>query len=109
MDKFKLEYQPVCLRCRSIDFVYVVQMTRQVTQSYFDGLCLDCMERSKPKGKGLDDEYWRINANVNNRWDSRCRVRHGQPTWYVSWLGHNEVRQKLLKGVHGYVDEEKDE
>ena len=84
-------------------------MTRQFTQGYFDGLCLDCMDRSKPKGKDLDDEYWRINANANKRWDSRCRVHHGQPTWYVSWIGRDDVRQKLLKGAHGYHDDEEDE
>jgi hypothetical protein len=54
MRHFSFEYNPACPRCRSIDWNYVVQITRQATQGYFDGLCLDCMDRSKPKGKDLD-------------------------------------------------------
>ncbi|KAF1975991.1 hypothetical protein BU23DRAFT_578813 [Bimuria novae-zelandiae CBS 107.79] len=103
MKEFKYDYTPACPRCRSIDFAYVVQLTHQAALSYFDGLCLDCMDRSKPKSKDLDDEYWRINANVDHRWDSRCRTRHGQPSWYVSWLGREDVKQKLLGRDRGYV------
>ncbi|KAF2441643.1 hypothetical protein P171DRAFT_456641 [Karstenula rhodostoma CBS 690.94] len=106
MKEFTFDYNPACRRCRSIDWVYVVQMTRQAAQGYFDGLCLDCMDRSKPKGKDLDDEYWRINSSVKNRWDSRCRVPHKQATWYVSWLGRDDIRQKLLRGAN--VNEEED-
>ncbi|KAL5404395.1 hypothetical protein PMIN06_008958 [Paraphaeosphaeria minitans] len=106
MKDFSFDYNPECRRCRSIDWVYVVQMTRQAAQAYFDGLCLDCMDRSKPEGKEMDDEYWRINASVENRWDSRCRVQHKQATWYVSWLGRDDIRQKLLRGSN--VDEEEE-
>jgi hypothetical protein len=104
MKQFSFEYKLACRRCSSIDWNYVIQITRQATQGYFDGLCLDCMDRSKPKGKGLDDEYWRINTSAMNQWEKRCRVRHKQPTWYVSWLGRDDVRQKLLKGSN--VDDE---
>ncbi|KAF2677236.1 hypothetical protein K458DRAFT_378687 [Lentithecium fluviatile CBS 122367] len=100
--QFELDWVPPCGRCRSIDWVYEVRMAIQATQSYFDGLCLDCMDRSKPKGKNLDDDYWRHNESVGGRWDTNCRIKHNQSTWYVSWLGRDDTRQKLLKGLGGY-------
>lgn len=98
MANFAFDYNRGCSRCRSIDWVYVVQMTRQAAQVHFDGLCLDCMDRSELKGKSADGEYMWENASVNGRWDKRCRVPHEQGTWYVSWLGRDDIRQKLLKG-----------
>ncbi|KAJ4294427.1 hypothetical protein N0V90_008117 [Kalmusia sp. IMI 367209] len=106
LKQFQFDYSPTCRRCRSIDFVYVVKMTIQAAENYFDGLCLDCMNRSKPKGKDLDDEYWRINKSSMNHWDTRCRSKHNQSSWYVSWLGRDDTRQKLLKGDSGYREEE---
>ena len=97
MAGFTFDYNPNCSRCRSIDWVYVVQMTRQAALVYFDGLCLDCMDRSDPKGKILNGEYLKNNSSVKNRWDTRCRVSHKQATWYLSWLGRDDIRQRLLK------------
>lgn len=102
LKQFEFDYIPACNRCRSIDWVYVVRKTVAATEAYFDGLCLDCMDRSKPKGKDLDDEYWRHNESMGGRWDTRCRIKHNQATWYVSWLGRDDTRQKLLRGNDGY-------
>ncbi|KAF2872530.1 hypothetical protein BDV95DRAFT_628168 [Massariosphaeria phaeospora] len=96
-------------RCRNIDFGMYVRKGKAAAQAYFDGLCLDCMDRSKPKGKDLDEEYWRHNSSVGNRWDTRCRIKHGQPSWYVSWLGRDDTRQKLLKGKDGYHRDDYDD
>ena len=107
MQDFQYDYVPECRKCRTIDFAYVVKMTIQAANSYFDGLCLDCMDRSKPKGKDLDDEYWRINASgANGRWDGRCRIKHNQSSWYVLWLGRDDTRQKLLRSASGTYEED---
>jgi hypothetical protein len=87
--------------------VYLVRMAVQATEAYFDGLCLDCMTRSKhPKGRDLDAEYWKHNESKGGRWDTDCRITHNQSTWYVSWLGRDDTRQKLLKGTAGYRPDE---
>ncbi|KAF1960219.1 hypothetical protein CC80DRAFT_438829 [Byssothecium circinans] len=101
LNDFELNWNPKCNRCKSVDWLYVVRKTVSATEAYFDGLCLDCMDRSKPKGKDLDAEYWEHNSSYNGRWDRRCRVKHNQSTWYVSWLGRDDTRQKLLKGDSG--------
>jgi hypothetical protein len=45
------------MRCRGMEWETVVLKAKSNTEEYFDGLCLDCMGHSKPKGKNLDDEY----------------------------------------------------
>ncbi|KAF2635116.1 hypothetical protein P280DRAFT_536617 [Massarina eburnea CBS 473.64] len=110
LKKFKYDWQPKCDICAGIDWLYVIKKTIVDTERYFDGLCLDCMDRSKPKGNCLDDKYWKANASgTGGRWDHRCRIKHNQPTWYVSWLGRDDTRQKLLKGASGGYRPMKDE
>jgi hypothetical protein len=89
-----------------MEWEVVVLKAKANTEAYFDGLCLDCMDRSKPQGKDVDDEYWRHNASVDGRWDTRCRVRHNQSTWYVSWLGRPDIREKIMRGPDGYEEKE---
>jgi hypothetical protein len=50
----------------------------------------------------LDDEYEKQNQSVGGRWDTKCRIKHGQPTWYISWLGRPDIREKILRGPDGY-------
>lgn len=99
---FEYNHKPACMRCRRLEWESVVLKAKTNTVSYFDGLCLDCMDRSKPKGKNLDDKYWTHNSSVGGRWDSRCRFKHNQSTWYVSWLGRPDIREKILRGPDGY-------
>jgi hypothetical protein len=85
--------------------VYLVLVAASAAEKYFDGLCLDCMHRSKlQKGQDsrADTEYWEHNVSKAGRWDTSCRITHNQSTWYVSWLGRDDIRQKLLKGASGY-------
>jgi hypothetical protein len=55
----------------------------------FEGLCLDCMNKSlatKSKEPGSTDvDYWK--HDLYESWSSGCRFRHGQPTWYWSFMG----------------------
>jgi hypothetical protein len=75
-----------------------VENAVEKTEGYFDGLCLDCMKRSwLPRGKDPDTEYWSANGSDKGRWDMHCRIKHGQPTWYASFCGRDEFRQRMIK------------
>ncbi|KAF7162844.1 hypothetical protein CNMCM5623_007966 [Aspergillus felis] len=71
----------------------IVQQAIGRVSSYFDGLCLDCTDRTKDlriEGN-KDQDYW-----FHNEWkesyDRRCRISHGEPTWYFSFMGRKEKR-----------------
>ena len=57
---------------------------------YFDGLCLDCLDRSKPKTGDSHLDYWRHLKVKENEWVYGCRFIHRQPTWYFSFNGRQE-------------------
>jgi len=61
---FEYTHKPACRRCRQMDWESTVLKAKANTENYFNGLCLDCMDRSKPHGKNLDDEYWKHNESV---------------------------------------------
>ncbi|KAI4629172.1 uncharacterized protein J4E87_003433 [Alternaria ethzedia] len=105
---FDYAYTAKCNRCRSIDWESTVLKAMSNTLGYFNGMCLDCMDRSKPRGDNLDDEYEKHNQSVGGRWDTKCRIKHGQPTWYISWLGRPDLREKILRGPDGYRAPEED-
>lgn len=86
---------PLCRIC-DVQWNEVVKQACANTLRYFDGLCIDCMDRSRAKRDDTDVDYWRQLESVDGRWDANCRVRHDEPTWYVSWCGRDEHRQKLL-------------
>ncbi|GIJ87135.1 hypothetical protein Asppvi_006039 [Aspergillus pseudoviridinutans] len=71
----------------------IVQKAIGRVSSYFDGLCLDCMDRTKDlRVEGnKDQDYW-----LHNEWkesyDRCCRISHGEPTWYFSFMGRKEKR-----------------
>ncbi|KAK3718302.1 hypothetical protein LTR37_005115 [Vermiconidia calcicola] len=85
----------MCYDCR-IDFGHVVHEAVRNTSSYFDGLCLDCMNTSKPKFGDADEDYWK-HSRQGVSWDFNCRIRHGQPSWYFSFMGR---KQKMMEWVH---------
>lgn len=39
------------------------------------------MNASKAKFGDTDEDYWR--HAEDHRWDSKCRIKHRQPTWCV--------------------------
>jgi hypothetical protein len=88
-----------------MDWESVVLKAKAHTEAYFDGLCLDCMDRSKTHGNYAGSEYWKVNSSVGARWDTRCRIRHNQSTWYVSWMGRTDVRERIMRGPDGYEEE----
>ncbi|KAI0115833.1 hypothetical protein GGR51DRAFT_502229 [Nemania sp. FL0031] len=64
----------------------VLAASRSVRKN-FGGLCLDCMHKFKTEGD--DDDYFR--HDEPGKHDQGCRVEHGQPTWYFSYMGRKEL------------------
>jgi hypothetical protein len=38
-----------------------------------------------------------INEGVGGRYDTRCKIKHNQSTWYISWLGRPDIREKIMR------------
>jgi hypothetical protein len=45
-----------------------------------------------------DEDYWRHNEFGYYRHRGTCRVSHGQPTWYFSFMGRKERQTKKMAG-----------
>jgi hypothetical protein len=105
LGKFKYDYMPECRRCRGMDWETVVLKAKANTEGYFDGLCLDCMDRSRTPSKFTDSEYWDENKCVGRKFDTKCSINHNQPSWYVSWQGRADVREKIMRGQDIYAQE----
>ena len=68
------------------------------TGAYYDGMCLDCMDRLKPKTGDGDDDYWQHNNfRDEDGWFEGCRIKHKQPSWYFSFMGRKEDKDTLQK------------
>ncbi|GLA02321.1 hypothetical protein AnigIFM60653_001724 [Aspergillus niger] len=80
-----------CISCNQ-SWGDIVLKAASTVSKYFDGLCLDCMDLSKDlrSGGDRDDDYWMHNELRN--WDRGCRIKHGEPTWYFSFMGRREKR-----------------
>lgn len=83
-----------CVSCR-MDYGSHVDKARKHVESYFDGLCLDCMDRSKAKLGDSDNDYWQHNQLSENEFIKGCRFPHKQPTWYFSFMGRKEDRERF--------------
>ena len=85
-----------CRDCRK-DYKRIVSEVRHSVLTYFDGLCLDCLDKTKAKTRDVDEDYWRHNDLGSNEWSKGCRIRHGEPTWYFSFLGRKEEKDSILR------------
>lgn len=91
--KFDGDPPKSCVMCR-IDCQKVVKYARQMTASYFDGLCLHCIEKTADDSKRAEKQtYWYVGWTEN--WDDECPgVRHGEPSWYFSYMGTDPHRNQ---------------
>jgi len=97
LGNFTMTYKPTCTQCNNFDWEGAVKEAVNRTKNHFDGLCLHCMDRSRPRAGDVDSEFWKHNQNFTGRWDTLCSIEHNQATWYISWLGSAPLRQKLLR------------
>ncbi|KAG9689752.1 hypothetical protein KCU95_g15784, partial [Aureobasidium melanogenum] len=86
-----------CASCAK-DWTGVVAHAVESIQEYFNGLCLDCIDHTQAKFLDEHDDYWN-HLSFNTKWDLKCRVSHGQASWYSSFMGRFDTRDSLLKRV----------
>ncbi|KAF2117789.1 hypothetical protein BDV96DRAFT_403048 [Lophiotrema nucula] len=87
--------------CR-LDFNKSVRIAITRTKEEFDGLCLDCMKRSKaPQAGQARKEYIEKNSPFKGCWDMDCRYGHAQTTWRHSWTGSPTDRRLILGADRG--------
>ncbi|KAG9521469.1 N-terminal nucleophile aminohydrolase, partial [Aureobasidium melanogenum] len=86
-----------CAKCAR-DWTGIVARAVHNIQEYFDGICLDCMDHTQPKFLDEHDDYWN-HLSLTMKWDLKCRVSHGQASWYSSFMGRPDTRETLLKRV----------
>ncbi|KAF2871513.1 hypothetical protein BDV95DRAFT_618910 [Massariosphaeria phaeospora] len=89
-----------CGACR-IDWVTRIRDAIRITEHYFHGLCIDCMNHSKEEDRTWSKEAWKLAGQRDGRWDTDCTIKHGEPTWYASWMGTEDSRQFHLEELHG--------
>ncbi|PVH83318.1 hypothetical protein DL98DRAFT_585607 [Cadophora sp. DSE1049] len=75
---------------------YHVETARERTEDYWDGLCLDCMNKSKTKTGSVHSDYWLHNSL--RTWSRGCRLTgHSRNTWYHSFMGRHEEMEDYLE------------
>ncbi|KAF8866841.1 hypothetical protein BDZ45DRAFT_734865 [Acephala macrosclerotiorum] len=72
-----------------------VDKIRERTITYWEGLCLDCMDLSQPKTASAHGDYF--SHNILNEWSRGCRTRHHRNTWYHSFMGRPDIMDKYQK------------
>jgi hypothetical protein len=80
----KFEFVPKTAACESgacrHDFKNSVHIAIRKARFAFDGLCLDCMERSQADDTSRK-EFLEKNAPYKGCWDMDCRFGHGRASW----------------------------
>ncbi|KAI5245535.1 hypothetical protein E4T43_03169 [Aureobasidium subglaciale] len=89
---------PRCSTC-SRDWDAHIEIVVEEVRGNFDGLCLDCMDHTKPVFLDEHEDYWQHLSYNRDGWDLKCRVSHGESTWYHSFMGRADARDKLLKRI----------
>ena len=87
---------PTCNICNKDYNDHVKSVVSRVRAS-FDGLCLDCMNASMAKTGNSDKDYWKHAGLKQHEWVEGCRVEHKEPTWYFSFMGRREERDRFRK------------
>ncbi|KAI4143396.1 MAG: hypothetical protein LQ341_002931, partial [Variospora aurantia] len=80
LTKFSYEAANIaCHNCRQ-DYKTMIRKVIVRTRTYFDGLCLDCIDKSKPKTGDVDLDYWMHAKLEASDWSRGCRFVHDEPT-----------------------------
>ena len=72
-----------CVSCKFRCQPTTVDVVRRAVVNHFQGLCLDCMK--KTKFGSVDEDYWEHDRE--KVWSCGCAIKHEQPTWYFSFMG----------------------
>ena len=97
LNKFSFEAKKdACVSCR-MDYKKLVADAQTKTRSYFEGLCLDCMDKTKPVTEDADTDYWEHDSLRESDFVCHCRIKHHEPTWYFSFMGRREEMDRFLR------------
>lgn len=100
-----MPHQEACSTCRRIGIADGVRSAKDRTRNYFEGMCLDCMDKSQPKmGADVNMDYWDHHKRKEHELVvplragvKPCRVQHRMPTWYHSFMGRQRDRDRFKK------------
>ncbi|KAL3422905.1 hypothetical protein PVAG01_04652 [Phlyctema vagabunda] len=84
-----------CKSCKEILRGAHVFQLREGLKGYWQGLCLDCMDRSGFTTGETEREFW--DYATANLWSRYCRVKHARNSWYFSFMGRSEQMSKWMK------------
>lgn len=97
--KFDCEVpEDACLTCRHKLSPGAIESVRRNLWTGYHGLCLDCIDMTN--SVDIDEDYWK--NDIHKAWDTDCRISHGQPTWYFSFVGRKSEMKahNLRKYIH---------
>ena len=95
----------VCSGCRR-GYKKLIQGVQHRVKDFFEGLCLDCMDCSKPKTGSTQTDYWKHDKLRECDWITTCRARHKRATWFYSFMGRKEDRDKFYRDKRERGEEE---
>ncbi|PVH89926.1 hypothetical protein DL98DRAFT_8132 [Cadophora sp. DSE1049] len=92
-----------CVDCIRVIKSDEISKAKDVVEADFQGLCLDCMRKTKTGD--IHEDYWR-HAFIGT-FAKGCTFRHGSTTWYYSFMGRNKgdlheftrARNNLMKDM----------
>jgi hypothetical protein len=78
-----------CQFCSSDFGKTIILPAIESVESNFEGLCLDCILKSKIRDQ--NDQYRKSRGHsAGHNWSKNCRIEHGEPTWYFSFLASRQ-------------------
>ncbi|PSN63937.1 hypothetical protein BS50DRAFT_679130 [Corynespora cassiicola Philippines] len=80
----------------SRDFGKDIDIAISKGKKAFQGLCLDCMNRSTLAANQPKEAYVEDNSPYNGCWDMGCRYGHYFMTWHLSWMGTSSMHKSIV-------------
>jgi hypothetical protein len=88
--------QSSCLHCFK-DYALLMDCATEKVDNAFDGLCIDCMDRTKSKTRDEDSDYVHHNRkNITAKYAHKCRINHGEMTWWYSFMGRRAKKNLMV-------------
>ena len=85
-----------CISCiKQLRGHHITKMPEEIKE-YWVGLCLDCMDTSKPKTDCLTRD-WARDEQQEFDWSEDCRIRHGRNTVYFSYMARPDFRSTFTE------------
>lgn len=91
---FEIELKDTCSKCRK-SYKRLVELAVSNVKYLLQGLCLDCVRDSGRWAGSEDRDYWARHSKYDMGM-ATCRSKHGEPTWYWSFMGRPERRQIMM-------------